>query len=766
MKRPDCTNGQRNATGPSATQWAEFLNRHDPIWETLPTCWQHGAFVGNGRLGAMIHSADNGSANRLIWEIGRSDVYDPRPAPWTGRWNVGGISTRMLIGQFHLCTAGEIQDGTMRLQLWDAELTGIVRTSLGEIRWRCLVPHEDNTIIVEWEATDGERSSHFEWQPHPGVDPTHAKNPQPDPNPPGHATDAADIPAWIQPFADGGDVVTAWTQREHDGKRFLFVAVGYKPTPGSSLEAARGDIRQATAKPAFELTRSHREWWHAYYPASFISIPDARLEGFYHIQLYKMASATRPDAPVMDLCGPWLKKNTGWPATWWNLNVQVAYWMHLTANQLHLGESLINNIDRNVDNLIANTPAEYREDSAFLGNPTGPDMRNSRFTETTAGLRRAEAKTGNTLCCLPWLMHNYFWQYRYSMDEALLRRLFPLLRRAINIFLHVLREDEDGRLHLPDGYCDEYGVAPDSSQDLALTRWGCQTLLWSAARLEIDDPLIPRWKDILARLAPYHHDATGLMMGEEMPMAISHRHFAHLFAIYPFCEINPNVPGGTELIRRSVEHWLTVPIVRLEDEFGGFTWNAAAAMMALIGDGDEAWRHLRFFLDACIHPNTIYTEWHQGAYPTIETPLMACRSLQEMLLQSWGDTIRVFPAVPATWQDAVFHQLRAEGAFLVSAARRGGETKWVEITSLAGERCRIHLGMRGPIWTDGPESLALSFPAAGVVEVNLEKGQTCLFFSGNERPDLTIAPLPIPADQANAYGVKRGFRPLFFHQPV
>ena len=766
MKRPDCTNGQRNATGPSATQWAEFLNRHDPIWETLPACWQHGAFVGNGRLGAMIHLADDGSANRLIWEIGRSDVYDPRLDPRTAVEGGGGILKRLLIGQFHLCAQGEIQDGTIRLNLWDAELTGVVRTSLGEIRWRSWVPHEDNVIVAEWEATDGERASHFEWQPHPGVDPTDASQPRPDPNPPGHTADESDIPAWIQPLADGGDVVTAWAEREQNGKRFLFVAVGYQPTLGSSLEDARGDIRQAMAKPVGELTRSHREWWHAYYPSSFLSIPDTRLEGFYHIQLYKMASATRPDAPVMDLCGPWLKKDTGWPATWWNLNVQAAYWMHLTANQLHLGESLINNIDRNVDNLIANAPAEYREDSAYLGNPTGPNMRNGRFRETNVGLHRAEAKTGNTLCCLPWLMHNYFWQYRYSMDESLLCRLFPLLRRSTNIFLHLLREGGDGRLHLSDGYCDEYGVASDSSQDLSLVRWGCQTLLWSATRLGVDDPLIPRWKDILARLAPYHQDATGLMVGEDMPMAISHRHFAHLLAIYPLCEINPSVPGGADLIRRSVEHWLTVPVIRLEDELAGWSFGVGAAMMALIGDGDDALRHLRFFLDATIHPNTMYTEGHQGANPTMETPLLACRSLQEMLLQSWGDTIRLFPAVPTEWQDAVFHQLRAEGAFLVSAARRGGETKWVEITSLAGERCRIRLGMRGPIWTDGPESLALSFPDAGVVEVNLKKGQTCLFFSRNERPDVSVAPLPAEPGQSNSYGLKQSYQPTFYHRDV
>ena len=74
--------------------------------------------------------------------------------------------------------------------------------------------------------------------------------------------------------------------------------------------------------------------------------------------------------------------------------------------------------------------------------------------------------------------------------------------------------------------------------------------------------------------------------------------------------------------------------------------------------------------------------------------------------------------------------------------------------------------MRGPIWTDGPESLTLSFPAAGVVEVNLKKGQTCLFFSGNERPDLTVAPLPADASQTNSYGLKHGYQPVYFYQFV
>ena len=43
--------------------------------------------------------------------------------------------------------------------------------------------------------------------------------------------------------------------------------------------------------------------------------------------------------------------------------------------------------------------------------------------------------------------------------------------------------------------------------------------------------------------------------------------------------------------------------------------------------------------------------------------------------------------MPANWPDAVFHQLRTEGAFLVSAEWKKGQTTWIRIESLAGEPC-------------------------------------------------------------------------------
>jgi hypothetical protein len=61
----------------------------------------------------------------------------------------------------------------------------------------------------------------------------------------------------------------------------------------------------------------------------------------------------------------------------------------------------------------------------------------------------------------------------------------------------------------------------------------------------------------------------------------------------------------------------------------------------------------------------------------------------DMLIQSWGDKIRVFPAVPPGWKDAVFDNLRCSGAFLVSSELKDGDIKYVRIISEKGGTVRV-----------------------------------------------------------------------------
>jgi alpha-L-fucosidase 2 len=173
-----------------------------------------------------------------------------------------------------------------------------------------------------------------------------------------------------------------------------------------------------------------------------------------------------------------------------------------------------------------------------------------------------------------------------------------------------------------------------------------------------------------------------------------------------------------------------------------------------LGDGDDALKNLQEALTIKpkgphVTPNTLYSE---NGWPTFESPISASRDVLDMLIQSWGGTIRVFPACPSQWPDAAFYDLRAEGAFLVSASRKGGRTQFVRIRSLAGEPCRVQCDLPDPVHIAGEDSIKL-YRINGLLEPPLKKDQEVLLYSGSRIPTATIAPLPRAPAAANAWGV-------------
>jgi hypothetical protein len=76
------------------------------------------------------------------------------------------------------------------------------------------------------------------------------------------------------------------------------------------------------------------------------------------------------------------------------------------------------------------------------------------------------------------------------------------------------------------------------------------------------------------------------------------------------------------------------------------------------------------------------------------------QAVHEMLLQSWGGTVRVFPAAPSAWPGASFERLRAEGGFHVSATRANGQTVRVSVTATRAGTLRLRNPFAGHgTWT-------------------------------------------------------------------
>jgi hypothetical protein len=173
-------------------------------------------------------------------------------------------------------------------------------------------------------------------------------------------------------------------------------------------------------------------------------------------------------------------------------------------------------------------------------------------------------------------------------------------------------------------------------------------------------------------------------------------------------------------------------------------------MSAQMGRGEDAIKYLGELMRRFIQPNTMYKE----SGPVVETPLSAAQSLHDMVCQSWGDVIRVFPAVPAAWRDLVVHDFRTQGAFLLSAAREAGRTRWVRLRSEAGAPCVVRHGIPGATEVRDEDGRPVPHEDAGggAIRIALRKGRTALITAKGDRPPMRIEPVA-PNEPAPRWGL-------------
>ena len=316
-----------------------------------------------------------------------------------------------------------------------------------------------------------------------------------------------------------------------------------------------------------------------------------------------------------------------------------------------------------------------------------------------------------------------------------MKKLFPILKRSVNYYLHFLKEEDDKRFHLPSTYSPEYGSASDCNFDLSLLKWGCKTLLEADSILGKSDSLRSRWKDVYARLTDFPSDPDeGWMIGRNRPYDMSHRHYSHLLMAYPLYLVNRDQPGGKEMIVKSVSHWQSI-----KGALEGYSRTGAASLYASVGEGDKALAYLEEFMQKSMQPNTCYQE---GGNPVIETPLSGARSLLDMALQSWGGKIRIFPAIPEVWGDFAFDNLLAEGAFEVSAVRKNGKVAWIRIHSLVGEPCLIECNFSGKLYQKGKRRYKIDRISDTLFSLDLKVGEEVVLYNDLSFKNFKIEPVP------------------------
>lgn len=732
--------------------WPAFLHRHDMIFNKLPQGWNEAPHFGNAMVGSMLYQVDD----TIRLQVFRADVHDHRDDTWG--WTAYS-RPRLQIGYFSLHPVGKLIGCQWRKDLWNAELTGTITTDRGEIQICHFTHAVDMAIVTGLNLSEGEKGCNWTWHPaearttrggYPTTESGIAKFAKQygahyegtlklwQPNPTGRLEKHGETSVWIQDLLAGGQCAAAWAEQVNNATRTHIVSIANSYPATHAAAVAKADVERFLKLNRTSWKQTHRDWWHAYYPRSFVTLPDKRLESLYWQTIYRYGCTTRAGRCFVDTPGIWFQGKS-WPYFTTDWNIQSAHWAVYAANRLEQGQALVDRLHERHSELIkAVRPVEWQEDSAYLPIAVAWDM---------AGTREGDMRYYDLVGNLPWTMHNLWMQYRYSMDDALLReKIYPLLRRAINLYLHMVREEPDGKLHLPPTYSPETGVFADCNFDLALFKWGCHTLLKASQRLKLDDPLIPRWKAVVERLPDYPADEHGYMLGRDKSSSANHQHFSNLLMIYPLRLVNIEQEGTADVLKRSFD--------RARSTVGPGQRQAMVQahlgpIAAALGFGDEALESLKR-LQGDLYPNGL---WYDS--PCIESTLAAANIIQDMMLQSWSDPakeepgpIRIFPAVPSVWKDLEFHDLRAEGAFLVSAKRSAGKTEWVRIKSLAGEPCRVRPGLPGEIRLLGDHAFKLQGISPGTYQINLKQGEEVLLCPGPESSQMPVQPSS-PRSQRN-----------------
>jgi alpha-L-fucosidase 2 len=242
-----------------------------------------------------------------------------------------------------------------------------------------------------------------------------------------------------------------------------------------------------------------------------------------------------------------------------------------------------------------------------------------------------------------------------------------------------------------------------------LIRWTFEKAAEIAGLLGITDEAA-HWREVLSKWPDYAISQTeGFMIAPGYPLHESHRHFSHLMAFHPLGIVDwSNGEKDREIIANTLKNlekygsgWWT-----------GYSFSWLGNLYARARDGDKAAEALTTFATCFCLPNSFHVNGDQSGTGksnftyrpfTLEGNFAFASGIQEMLLQSHSGTVRIFPAIPGKWQDVSFSDLRAAGAFLISATRKGSQIRTVKIKSVKGGTLQLENPFDNPFnITGGP----------------------------------------------------------------
>lgn len=439
----------------------------------------------------------------------------------------------------------------------------------------------------------------------------------------------------------------------------------------------------------------HLRWWNNYWSKSMVIIPDSLLMHQYYMDMYKFGSAARAEAPPISLQAVWTADNGKLPP--WkgdfhhDLNTELSYWTAYTGNHLDLEEGFIN--------WLWNNRFTFKKYTKEYFGVEGLNVPGVTTLEGEPMGGWIQYSMGQTISA--WLAHHFYLHWRYTMDKNFLeQKAYPWLKDVAIFLDEISVKGEGGKRKLLMSSSPEFfdnspkaWFSETTNFDLALIRWTYEKAAELAKELKFNDEA-EKWDQILSEWPELDVDPkTGLTIAPGVPYDESHRHFSHLIGFHPLGLIDYS-HGERE--KGIINNSLLNLDARGTERWTGFSFSWGANLYARAFEGEKAESLLRIFSECFCLKNSFHVNGDQcnAGYSnftyrpfTLEGNFAFASAIQEMLIQSHTGIIKIFPAIPKDWNEVEFKNLRADGAFLVSAKREKGSVSFIEIFSEKGGEC-------------------------------------------------------------------------------
>ena len=463
---------------------------------------------------------------------------------------------------------------------------------------------------------------------------------------------------------------------------------------------------------------------------SFSTESDPQLASLcYQFGRYLLISSSRPGTQPANLQGIWNNNmNPSWDSKYTtNINTEMNYWPAESGNLSELTQPLIQMVKDLTDQGSQVAKEHYGAHGWVLHQNT--DI--WRVAAPMDGPTWGTFTVGGA-----WLTTHLWEHYLYTLNMDYLKDVYPVMKGSVEFFMDFLVDHPNGKWLItnpstspenpPKGpgyryFFDEVTamyyfttICAGSAIDMEILTDLFGYYIKASKILGVDQDFAGKVTKARARLVPPQIGSNGSLQewaDDLAQMEDKHRHFSHLYGLYP---------GNVISAKRTPE--LIDPVKKVLEQRGdggaGFSRAWKMSLWARLYDGNRANKIFQGYIKDQCYPSL---------FAKCFTPLQVDGSfgvsagITEMLIQSHEGVIDLIPALPDEWLKGSFNGVCARGGFELKFKWENKIITSVEVLSKAGQVCRIKAGSPSSVSNNGKKVKTTKYPD-GSIEFETKTG--------------------------------------------